>query len=72
MATVLFSKSPDKSSTSSSAVSINDIPELGAPVNQRQSIFQRSARLDKEAIATQPSVFDDPSTLEKYYPKQTW
>ncbi|KAM3466300.1 hypothetical protein NHJ6243_001040 [Beauveria neobassiana] len=72
MATVLFNKSPDKSSTISSAVSLNDIPELGALVTKRQSIFQRSTRVDKEAIATQPSVFDDPSTLEKYYPKQTW
>ncbi|KAM3506907.1 hypothetical protein MY10362_002094 [Beauveria mimosiformis] len=70
MTTVLFSKSTDKSS--SSAVSLNDIPELGAPVNQRQSIFQRCTRIDKEAIATQPSVFDDPSTLERYYPKETW
>ncbi|OAA47964.1 MFS transporter [Cordyceps fumosorosea ARSEF 2679] len=71
MATVFISKS-GKSATSSSTVSLSDIPELGAPINERQSIFQRRTKVDKEAIATQQSVFDDPSTLEKYYPKQTW
>ncbi|OAQ99346.1 hypothetical protein LLEC1_03294 [Akanthomyces lecanii] len=72
MATVFISKSADKSSAGSSTVSLDGIPELGAPVSQRQSVFQRSVRVHKEAIATQPSVFDDPSTLEKYYPKNTW
>ncbi|OAA74863.1 MFS transporter [Akanthomyces lecanii RCEF 1005] len=72
MSTVFFSKSVDKSSAGSSTVSLDGIPELGAPISQRQSIFQRSARVHKEAIATQPSVFDDPSTLEKYYPKDSW
>ncbi|KAJ4147153.1 hypothetical protein LMH87_001698 [Akanthomyces muscarius] len=72
MSTVFISKSVDKSSAGSSTVSLDGIPELGAPISQRQSIFQRSARVHKEAIATQPSVFDDPSTLEKYYPKDSW
>ncbi|ATY63598.1 MFS transporter [Cordyceps militaris] len=72
MSTVFIGKGPEKSATSSSTVSLNEIPELGAPIKQRQSIFQRSTRIDKEAIATQESVFDNLTTLDKYYPKKSW
>ncbi|KAI0074256.1 MFS general substrate transporter [Panus rudis PR-1116 ss-1] len=45
-----------------------NIPELAAPDGQeRRSLFSRSKR-DPDAIATQPSVFDDPLTLEIYRP----
>ncbi|KAI0073949.1 MFS general substrate transporter [Panus rudis PR-1116 ss-1] len=48
------------------------IPELGAPIAQeRRSFFRRSKR-DPDAIATQPSVFDDPLSLEVYRPKKEY
>ncbi|TQW01288.1 MFS transporter [Cordyceps javanica] len=72
MATVFIGKGSDKGAAFSSTASLDDIPELGIPILQRSSIFQRSVKVHKEAIATQQSVFDDPTTLEKYYPKQTW
>ena len=42
---------------------------LGVPGAEKRFFFQRSkTRYDPEAIATQPSVFDDPDTLEEYRP----
>jgi hypothetical protein len=46
---------------------------LGVPGAERRFWFQRSKALyDPYAIATQPSVFDDPETLEKYRPSDDW
>ncbi|KAF8913212.1 MFS general substrate transporter [Gymnopilus junonius] len=55
-----------------SQASSEDVPELGAPVEPgsitRAFAFWRRDKLDLNAIATQPSVFDDPTTLEVYRP----
>jgi len=42
---------------------------LGAPAAEKRFWFQRSKSVyDPGAIATQPSVFDDPDTAEEYAP----
>ena len=47
--------------------------ELGVPSTERRFFFQRSKEThDPHAIATQPSVFDDPETLEEYMPNDQW
>ena len=46
---------------------------LGVPGAEKRFWFQRSKTLyDADAIATQPSVFDDPDTLEEYRPPDEW
>uniref|UniRef100_A0A8H8CQE0 Uncharacterized protein n=1 Tax=Psilocybe cubensis TaxID=181762 RepID=A0A8H8CQE0_PSICU len=48
-----------------------DIPSLGMPVDAKAFGFLSLWRQDKkdlDAVATQPSVFDDPTTLEIYRP----
>jgi hypothetical protein len=46
---------------------------LGAPAAEKRFWFQRSKTVyDPSAIATQPSVFDDPRTLEEYRPGDEW
>ena len=45
---------------------------LGVPGAEKRFWFQRSGTYDPDAIATQPSVFDDPETLEEYRPGDEW
>jgi hypothetical protein len=46
---------------------------LGVPGLEKRFWFQRSKSVyDPDAIATQPSVFDDPETLEEYRPGDEW
>jgi hypothetical protein len=46
---------------------------LGVPGTERRFWFQRSKTVyDQDAIATQPSVFDDPDTLEEFRPGDDW
>jgi hypothetical protein len=46
---------------------------LGVPGAEKRFWFQRSKTFyDAGAIATQPSVFDDPDTLEEYRPPDEW
>ena len=57
---------------SDSEVSVNSVPALGAPIKEKQFWFQRTRHRDLDATATQPSVFDDSETAEKYHPKSDW
>jgi hypothetical protein len=46
---------------------------LGVPGSEKRFWFQRSkSQYDEDAVATQPSVFDDPETLEDYRPGEDW
>ncbi|KAF9741409.1 hypothetical protein PMIN02_000962 [Paraphaeosphaeria minitans] len=46
---------------------------LALPNSEKRFWFQRSHGLyDSEQIATQPSVFDEPETLQEYRPPPTW
>ena len=76
MATVLRSyvgtdltKLQDSDDKLSGSVSLEPVPSLGAPIEEKRGFFLwRRTRRDPDAIATQPSVFDDPATLEVYRP----
>ncbi|KAJ8130194.1 hypothetical protein O1611_g3436 [Lasiodiplodia mahajangana] len=73
MATVLIQRNtPSKESLDARASPVDDIPPLGAPREEARLLFPRIHDFDKEAIATQPSVFDDPDTAEKYHPRHDW
>lgn len=49
-----------------------EIPPLGAPLEEKRFWFQRGKTYDPDAIATQRSVFDDPDTALQYWPPATW
>lgn len=49
-----------------------EIPPLAKPVDERRFWFQRGKGYDPDAIATQPSVFDNPHTAKGYYPRADW
>ncbi|KAJ3519412.1 hypothetical protein NM208_g14136 [Fusarium decemcellulare] len=71
MATVLVrdQKVPTFSDTEAS---FDSIPPLGAPVTEKNHLFQRGKTFDANATATQASVFDDPITAEQYQPRADW
>jgi hypothetical protein len=49
------------------------VPPLGEPTHQRQHFWQKATeKRDDEAIATQPSVFDDPVLATRYQPRRDW
>ncbi|CCM03642.1 uncharacterized protein FIBRA_05786 [Fibroporia radiculosa] len=51
------------------STSLEQVPSLGAPAEHvPRKRFWRRPRRDPDSIATQPSVFDDPATLELYRP----
>ncbi|TDZ15739.1 putative transporter [Colletotrichum orbiculare MAFF 240422] len=72
MATVLARDPFAKGDASESSASFQGVPPLGAPKEEKRFWFQRSGGFDKYAIATQPSVFDDPDSAEKYQPRSDW
>lgn len=47
-------------------------PPLGVPAEEKRFWWQRNKTYDPNAIATQPSVFDDPETAKEYHPPSTW
>ncbi|KAH7140379.1 major facilitator superfamily domain-containing protein [Dactylonectria estremocensis] len=71
MATVLV-RDKETKYVSDSEGSVDAIPPLGVPGEERRFWFQRVKAYDPDAIATQPSVFDDSTTAEKYQPPSHW
>ena len=59
---------------SSGQSSPKDTPLVAQLHEDRQMtrFWRRMAKHDLDAIATQPSVFDDPTTLELYRPPQSY
>ena len=53
-------------------VIVLDIPPLGAPTAKEKGSFWRRPEHELDSVATQPSVFDDPVTLEIYRPPSVW
>jgi len=45
---------------------------LGVPAAEKRFWFQRGRNFDPHAIATQPSVFDDPETAKHYETRSDW
>lgn len=45
---------------------------LGVPAAEKRFWWQRNKTYDPNAIATQPSVFDDPDTAKEYQPPASW
>ncbi|KAH8780086.1 major facilitator superfamily domain-containing protein [Diaporthe sp. PMI_573] len=83
MATVLTRSRPapqngatsDGSGKDETLMSTTSLPAelaLGVPVQTKRFFWQRSKSHDPNAIATLPSVFDDPDTAEKYHPRSDW
>ncbi|KAM3082716.1 hypothetical protein ACMFMF_002369 [Clarireedia jacksonii] len=51
---------------------IDLISPLGVPTEEKRFWFQRNKSYDPSAIATQPSVFDDPESAKQYQPPDSW
>ncbi|PSN64875.1 MFS general substrate transporter [Corynespora cassiicola Philippines] len=49
-----------------------DAPPLGVPNAEKRFWFQRSKAYDPNAIATLPSVYDNPDTAKQYQPRSDW
>ncbi|KAF6819179.1 transporter YIL166C-like protein 3 [Colletotrichum plurivorum] len=72
MATVLAKDPTKKGDESVLTLSLQGVPPLGAPKEEKRFWFQRDKHFDPFAVATQASVFDDPDTAEKYQPRPDW
>ncbi|KAK4611532.1 hypothetical protein CLAFUW4_13335 [Fulvia fulva] len=49
-----------------------EIPPLGEPHTEKRFWFQRTETYDPDAIATQPSVYDDRQIAKDYMPRPDW
>ncbi|ODM19681.1 hypothetical protein SI65_04666 [Aspergillus cristatus] len=49
-----------------------DVPALGEQGSGRRLWFQKGKKYDPDAIATQPSVYDNPDTAKEYRPRDDW
>jgi hypothetical protein len=49
-----------------------DTPPLGEHQEERRFWFQRGKSYNPEAIATLPSVFDNPDSAKEYQPRADW
>ncbi|KAF2794618.1 phthalate transporter [Melanomma pulvis-pyrius CBS 109.77] len=49
-----------------------DAPQLGAANDERRFWFQRAKAYDPDAIATLPSVYDNPDSAKRYLPRPDW
>lgn len=60
----------DPENSLETTISIEDVPTLGVPIsdNVERRPFWKRRKFDEDDIDTQPSVFDDPATLETYRP----
>lgn len=66
------SEASETASTKSVLRAESTIQPVGAPVSKQKDTFWRQPKHNLDSVATQPSVFDDPATLEQYRPPQTW
>lgn len=62
----------DSKGSGNSSASLSEDLGLGFPLQQKRFFWQRSKVYDESAIATLPSVFDDPETAAKYTPRDDW
>ncbi|KAK2031340.1 phthalate transporter [Colletotrichum zoysiae] len=72
MSTVLAKDPPGKGDHGETLISLDSAPPLGAPIEEKRFWFQRNKSYEPSAIATQPSVFDDPDSAQKYHPRSDW
>lgn len=63
------SEKPDVADTVKSS---DDIPPLGHPEDEKRHWWQRTRGYDGSAIATLPSVFDNPAIAGQYQPRSDW
>lgn len=63
----------DGKEPSTSRESLTDSTSLGVPRTGKRFFWQRSKGAhDLDAIATLPSVYDDPETAKQYKPREDW